>query len=84
MRRIRIVAIVPEHCDSEAGELKRWLEGYKRQPPHERFCDARRDDEHKVGRGDDLRRNQMEPAPRNGDWSGAAVAAADGLDSPPG
>jgi serine/threonine protein kinase len=33
---------------------------------------------------DDLRRNQMEPALRNGDWSGAAVAAADGLDSPPG
>lgn len=33
---------------------------------------------------DDLRRNQIEPALRRGDWSGAAVAAANGLDSPPG
>jgi uncharacterized membrane protein YgcG/predicted nucleic acid-binding Zn-ribbon protein len=32
---------------------------------------------------DDLRRNQIEPALRNGDWSGAAVAAADGLNRPP-
>jgi hypothetical protein len=29
---------------------------------------------------DDLRRNQIEPALRRGDWSGAAVAAASGLD----
>ncbi|MGA7134384.1 MAG: TPM domain-containing protein [Mycobacterium sp.] len=29
---------------------------------------------------DDLRRNQIEPALRRGDWSGAAVAAANGLD----
>ncbi len=29
---------------------------------------------------DDLRRNQIEPALRRGDWSGAAVAAAKGLD----
>jgi uncharacterized membrane protein YgcG len=28
---------------------------------------------------DDLRRNQIEPALRRGDWSGAAVAAANGL-----
>src|ERR1700761_3285099 len=28
---------------------------------------------------DDLRRNKIEPALRNGDWSGAAVAAANGL-----
>lgn len=28
---------------------------------------------------DDLRRNQIEPALHRGDWSGAAVAAADGL-----
>jgi hypothetical protein len=33
---------------------------------------------------DDLRRTQIEPALRNGDWSGAAVAAANGLDSPAG
>ena len=29
---------------------------------------------------DDLRRNQIEPALRRGDWSGAAVGAANGLD----
>jgi predicted nucleic acid-binding Zn-ribbon protein len=29
---------------------------------------------------DDLRRNQIEPALRRGDWSGAAVAAANGLE----
>src|ERR1700761_5292157 len=29
---------------------------------------------------DDLRRNQIEPALRRGDWSGAAIAAASGLD----
>ncbi len=29
---------------------------------------------------DDLRRNQIEPALHRGDWSGAAVAAANGLD----
>jgi len=29
---------------------------------------------------DDLRQNQIEPALRRGDWSGAAVAAANGLD----
>ncbi|OBJ51624.1 TPM domain-containing protein [Mycobacterium sp. 1423905.2] len=34
-------------------------------------------------RVDDLRRNQIEPALRNNDWSGAAVAAANGLDQPP-
>ena len=33
---------------------------------------------------DDLRRNKIEPALHNGDWSGAAVAAATGLDSSPG
>jgi predicted nucleic acid-binding Zn-ribbon protein len=32
---------------------------------------------------DDLRRNQIEPALRRGDWSGAAVAAANGLDPAP-
>jgi predicted nucleic acid-binding Zn-ribbon protein len=32
---------------------------------------------------DDLRRTQIEPALRNGDWSGAAVAAANGLNRPP-
>lgn len=32
---------------------------------------------------DDLRRNQIEPALRNGDWSGAAVAAANGLNKSP-
>ena len=32
---------------------------------------------------DDLRRTQIEPALRNGDWSGAAVAAASGLNRPP-
>jgi hypothetical protein len=30
-----------------------------------------------------LRRNQIEPALRAGDWSGAAVAAAKGLDTTP-
>ena len=30
---------------------------------------------------DDLRRNQIEPALHNGDWAGAAVAAANGLDT---
>ncbi|OBF19887.1 hypothetical protein A5725_17880 [Mycobacterium kubicae] len=34
-------------------------------------------------RVDDLRRNRIEPALRNNDWSGAAVAAANGLDEPP-
>ena len=33
---------------------------------------------------DDLRHTQVEPALRNGDWSGAAIAAANGLDSPAG
>jgi hypothetical protein len=33
-----------------------------------------------AARVDDLRRNQIEPALRRGDWSGAAVAAANGLD----
>ena len=33
---------------------------------------------------DDLRRNQIEPALRRSDWSGAAVAAANGLDRPQG
>ncbi|MGB8792699.1 MAG: TPM domain-containing protein, partial [Mycobacterium sp.] len=32
------------------------------------------------GQVDDLRRNQIEPALRRGDWSGAVVAAANGLD----
>jgi predicted nucleic acid-binding Zn-ribbon protein len=32
------------------------------------------------GQVDDLRRDQIEPALRRGDWSGAAVAAANGLD----
>ena len=32
------------------------------------------------GQVDDLRRNQIEPALRRGDWGGAAVAAANGLD----
>jgi TPM domain len=32
---------------------------------------------------DDLRRTQIEPALRNGDWSSAAVAAANGLNRPP-
>ncbi|ORW20009.1 TPM domain-containing protein [Mycobacterium palustre] len=30
-----------------------------------------------------LRRDEIEPALHDGDWSGAAVAAADGLDAPP-
>lgn len=33
---------------------------------------------------DGLRRNKIEPALHNGDWSGAAVAAANGLDASPG
>ncbi|OCB41538.1 hypothetical protein A9X02_15925 [Mycobacterium malmoense] len=33
---------------------------------------------------DDLRHNKIEPALHNGDWSGAAVAAADGLNTSPG
>lgn len=33
---------------------------------------------------DDLRRNKIEPALHSGDWGGAAVAAADGLDASPG
>lgn len=33
---------------------------------------------------DDLRRNKIEPALHNGDWSGAAVAAANGLNTSPG
>jgi hypothetical protein len=33
---------------------------------------------------DDLRRTQIEPALHRSDWSGAAVAAANGLDRPPG
>src|SRR5437868_2763851 len=32
---------------------------------------------------DNLRRNRIEPALHAGDWSGAAVAAADGLDTTP-
>ena len=32
---------------------------------------------------DNLRRNKIEPALHNGDWSGAAVAAANGLDTAP-
>ncbi len=32
---------------------------------------------------DDLRRSQIEPLLRNGDWSGAAIAAANGLNRPP-
>ncbi|HET9892209.1 MAG TPA: TPM domain-containing protein, partial [Mycobacterium sp.] len=32
---------------------------------------------------DKLRRNKIEPALHNGDWSGAAVAAANGLDASP-
>ncbi len=32
---------------------------------------------------DELRRNKIEPALRNGDWSGAAVAAANGLNPSP-
>ncbi len=37
----------------------------------------------KPGQVDDLRRNQIEPRLRNGDWSGAAVAAANGLNRSP-
>ncbi len=32
---------------------------------------------------DELRRNEIEPALRDGDWGGAAIAAANGLDRPP-
>ncbi len=32
---------------------------------------------------DDLRRSQIEPALRSGDWGGAAIAAANGLNRPP-
>ncbi len=35
------------------------------------------------GQVDELRRGKIEPALRNGDWSGAAVAAADGLNTTP-
>ena len=31
---------------------------------------------------DDIRRNDIEPALRQGDWPGAAVAAANGLNTP--
>ncbi|OBI48411.1 TPM domain-containing protein [Mycobacterium sp. E796] len=37
----------------------------------------------KAGQVDQLRRTKIEPALHNGDWAGAAVAAADGLDTPP-
>ncbi|AGP63343.1 hypothetical protein OEM_18080 [Mycobacterium intracellulare subsp. yongonense 05-1390] len=37
-----------------------------------------------AGQVDSLRRNKIEPALHNGDWSGAAVAAANGLDASPG
>lgn len=37
-----------------------------------------------AGQVDSLRRNKIEPALHNGDWSGAAVAAANGLDVSPG
>jgi uncharacterized membrane protein YgcG len=33
------------------------------------------------GQVDDLRRNEIEPALRSGDWAGAAVATADGLNT---
>ncbi|OMC18166.1 TPM domain-containing protein [Mycobacterium sp. SP-6446] len=36
-----------------------------------------------AGQVDNLRRNRIEPALHAGDWSGAAVAAADGLDTTP-
>lgn len=36
------------------------------------------------GQVDSLRRNKIEPALHNGDWGGAAVAAANGLDASPG
>ena len=36
-----------------------------------------------AGQVDDLRRNQIEPALHRGDWSGAAVAAANGLNRGP-
>ncbi len=36
------------------------------------------------GQLNDLRRNQIEPALHRGDWSGAAVAAANGIDRPQG
>lgn len=34
-------------------------------------------------RTDDIRRNSIEPALRRGDWAGAAIAAANGLNTPP-
>ena len=37
----------------------------------------------KPGQVDDLRRDQIEPALRKGDWAGAAVAAANGLNRAP-
>ncbi|EUA10616.1 repair family protein [Mycobacterium kansasii 732] len=36
-----------------------------------------------AGQVEDLRRNQIEPALRSGDWGGAAVAAANGLNKSP-
>ncbi|KZS63048.1 TPM domain-containing protein [Mycobacterium ostraviense] len=36
-----------------------------------------------AGQVEELRRNQIEPALRSGDWAGAAVAAADGLNKSP-
>lgn len=37
-----------------------------------------------ASRVDSLRRNEIEPALRRGDWAGAALAAADGLNASPG
>lgn len=37
-----------------------------------------------AGQVDNMRRNKIEPALHRGDWSGAAVAAANGLDASPG
>jgi len=37
----------------------------------------------KAGQVDQLRRTKIEPALHNGDWSGAAIAAANGLDTSP-
>lgn len=37
----------------------------------------------KAGQVDQLRRTRIEPALHNGDWSGAAIAAANGLDTSP-
>ncbi|EUA00828.1 repair family protein [Mycobacterium kansasii 824] len=36
-----------------------------------------------AGQVEELRRNQIEPALRSGDWGGAAVAAANGLNKSP-